>query len=70
MPLEGGEPATAFPMPLGDVFAFRALSPAFLYHVNDFKFYRYRPSLLKTALPATLAAGGSATGDYHAIRLR
>ncbi len=70
VPLEGTQPATAFPMPLGDVFAFRALSPAFLYNVNDLKFYRYRPSLLKTALPATLAAGGSPAGDYHAIRLR
>ncbi len=69
VPLEGNQPATVFPMPLGDVFNFRALSPAFLYSVQDLKFYRYQPSLLKTALPATLAAGGNATGDYHALRL-
>lgn len=69
VPLDGNQPATVVPMPLGDVFNFRALSPAFLYNVQDLKFYRYQPGLLKTALPATLAAGGSATGDYHAIRL-
>jgi hypothetical protein len=70
VPLEGVQPATVFPMPLGDVFNYRALSPAFLYNVNDLKFYRYAPSLLKTALPLPLAAGGSTAGDYHAIRLR
>lgn len=69
VPLEGNQPATAFPMTLGNVFNFRALSPAFLYNVQDQKFYRYQPGLLKTALPATLAAGGSAAGDYHAVRL-
>ena len=70
VPLEGNQPATVFPMTLGEVFNFRALSPAFLYSIQDLKFYRYRPDLLKTALPAALATGGSATGDYHAIRLR
>ncbi len=69
VPLDGDQPPTAFPMPLGSIFGFRALSPAFLYNVLDLRFYRYRPALARTALPAPLAAGGSTTGDYHAIRL-
>ena len=69
VPLDGNQPATVFPMPLGEVVNFRAINPAFLFNVQNLKFYRYQPDLVKTALPATLAVGGSATGDYHTIRL-
>ncbi|MGH7354275.1 MAG: hypothetical protein ACRELS_06800 [Candidatus Rokuibacteriota bacterium] len=68
VPLEGEVSPTSFPMPLGDVFNFRALSPAFLYNIDDLRFYRYQPDLLRTALPAILS-GASPTGDYHSIRL-
>lgn len=45
------------------------LEPSYLYSLVDLKFHKAQPSLDRTALPATLAGDGSATGDYHAIRL-
>ncbi len=50
--------------------SFVLLQPRFLYHVGDLKFYRPRPPLRSTALPARLAdVPGNPVGDYHAIRL-
>jgi len=50
--------------------SFALLDPRFLYHVGDLKFYRPRPPLQPTALPARLAdVPGNPVGDYHAIRL-
>jgi hypothetical protein len=50
--------------------SFALLDPRSLYHVGDLKFYRPRPPLRPTALPARLAdVPGNPVGDYHAIRL-
>ncbi len=69
IPLEGTRGPIAFPgVDLRDSFAL--LDPRFLYHVGDLKFYRLRPPLQPTALPARLAdVPGNPVGDYHAIRL-
>ena len=45
------------------------LEPSYLYSTADLKFHRTLPALDPTALPATLAGGGSVTGDYHALKL-
>ncbi len=48
----------------------RVLEPSYLYNVQDLKFYRSKPPLLRTALPASLADlpdGSNPFGDYHAI---
>jgi hypothetical protein len=50
--------------------SFTLLDPRFLYNVDDMRFYRLTPPLMRTALPAPLApVEGNPTGDYHAIRL-
>lgn len=70
IPLEGIQPPTSFPEDL--TFSFTLLDPSFLYHVGDLKFYRSKPPLLRTALPAKLADlpdGSNPVGDYHAIRV-
>jgi hypothetical protein len=46
------------------------LNPSYLYSVWDLKFFRPKPPLQPTALPARLAdVPGNPVGDYHAIRL-
>lgn len=68
IPLDGSQPPAFFPVDLSSSFA--VLDPSSLYHVGDLKFYRPRPPLQPTALPARLAdVPGNPVGDYHAIRL-
>lgn len=68
IPLDGSQPPAFFPVDLSSSFA--VLDPSYLYHVGDLKFYRPRPPLQPTALPARLAdVPGNPVGDYHAIRL-
>jgi hypothetical protein len=69
IPLEDSQGPTVFSgVDLSASFAL--LDPRFLYHVGDLKFYRPRPPLRPTALPARLAdVPGNPAGDYHAIRL-
>ncbi|MEK6718938.1 MAG: hypothetical protein AABZ16_15750, partial [candidate division NC10 bacterium] len=53
--------------------SFTLLDPGFLYNVTDLKFYRARPPLQRTTLPAKLADlpdGSNPIGDYHVIRVR
>ena len=69
IPLDGSRPPTAFP---GEdlSLSFALLDQNYLYHVGEQKFYRPKPSLQPTALPARLAdVPGNPVGDYHAIRL-
>lgn len=67
VPLEGGGAPTFFPSGATSI---TLLHPRFLYHVRDLRFYRPRPPLQPTALPARLAdVPGNPLGDYHAIRL-
>mgnify|MGYP001585351308 FL=1 len=67
VPLEGGGAATFFPSGATSI---TLLNPRFLYHARDLRFYRPRPPLQPTALPARLAdVPGNPLGDYHAIRL-
>jgi hypothetical protein len=50
--------------------SFTLLDPGYLYNVRDLRFYRARPPLQRTALPAPLAAvAAKPVGDYHLIRL-
>lgn len=69
VPLDGPAPATVF----GDVDlseSFTLLDPGYLYNVQDLRFYRPRPPLAPTALPARLVdVPGNPVGDYHAIML-
>ncbi|MBI3028539.1 MAG: hypothetical protein HYY64_03405, partial [Candidatus Rokubacteria bacterium] len=66
--LAGAAPATPLPGDLSD--SFTLLNPSYLYSVQDMKFYRPRPQLQPTALPARLAdVPGNPVGDHHAIRL-
>lgn len=68
IPLDGSQAPAFFPVDLSSSFA--VLDPSSLYHVQDLKFYRARPPLQPTALPARLAdVPGNPVGDYHAIRL-
>lgn len=69
VPLEDSQAPTVFSgVDLSASFAL--LDPRFLYHVRALKFYRPRPPLQPTALPARLAdVPGNPVGDYHAIRL-
>jgi hypothetical protein len=69
IPLEDSQGPTVFSgVDLSASFAL--LDPRFLYHVGALKFYRPRPPLQPTALPARLAdVPGNPVGDYHAIRL-
>jgi len=67
--LDGSKPPTAFP---GEdlSLSFALLDQSYLYHVGELKFYRPKPPLQPTALPARLAdVPGNPVGDYHAIRL-
>ena len=46
------------------------LDPSYLYNVDDLKFYRPRPPLQATSLPAALVdVAADPLGDFHAIRL-
>ncbi|OGL05456.1 MAG: hypothetical protein A3I03_14990 [Candidatus Rokubacteria bacterium RIFCSPLOWO2_02_FULL_68_19] len=69
IPLEGTQDPTSFPgVDLRESFVL--LSPSYLYSVGDLKFFRPKPPLQATALPARLAdVPGNPVGDYHAIRL-
>ena len=69
IPLDGSRPPTAFS---GEdlSLSFALLDQSYLYHVGELKFYRPKPPLQATALPARLAdVPGNPVGDYHAIRL-
>ena len=51
--------------------SFVMLEPSYLYNVDDLKFYRPRPPLQATSLPAALVdVAADPLGDFHAIRLR
>ncbi|MFZ1058399.1 MAG: hypothetical protein WAP47_04300 [Candidatus Rokuibacteriota bacterium] len=69
IPLEGTQDPTRFPgVDLRESFVL--LNPSYLYSVGDLKFFRPKPPLQPTALPARLAdVPGNPVGDYHAIRL-
>jgi hypothetical protein len=71
IPLDGARPRTDFPgVNLGTFFTL--LDPGYLYSVQELKFFRSKPPLERTALPAKLADLPDRTnlvGDYHAIRL-
>ena len=71
MPLDGAQAPTVLP---GEDLRtdFTLLAPSFLYNAQDLKFYRSKPPLQRTALPAKLADlpdKSNPVGDYHAIRL-
>jgi hypothetical protein len=68
VPLAGPAPVTVFPDEL--LLDFVVLPPDELYNRADLRFYRQRPPLQRTPLPARLAPVGSRpSGDLHAIRL-
>lgn len=71
IPLEGTQGPTDFPgVDLRESFVL--LNPSFLYSVGDLKFFRSKPPLQPTALPAKLADlpdKSNPVGDYHAIRV-
>ena len=70
VPLEGTRPPIVFPGQF--LFGFTLFDPTYLYSVQDLKFFRSKPPLERTALPAKLADLPDRTnpvGDYHAIRL-
>jgi hypothetical protein len=69
LPFSGIQGAQIFPgEDLG--LSFRLFEPAHLYHLQDLRFYRTRPTLGPTALPAKLIdAPDHPIGDYHVIRL-
>jgi hypothetical protein len=71
IPLEGGQGPIVFEgVDFRD--SFTLLEPSFLYSLQDLKFFRSKPPLLRTALPAKLADlpdGSNPVGDYHAIRV-
>jgi len=71
IPLEGAQGPTDFPgVDLRESFVL--LNPSFLYSVGDLKFFRSKPPLQRTALPAKLADlpdKSNPVGDYHAIRV-
>jgi len=68
-PLDGTQPPVFFP-DASLLSSFTLLEPAFLFNVNDEKFYRRQPPLQRTALPAGLVGvGGTPFGDYHAIKV-
>ncbi len=48
--------------------SFTLLDPAYLYNVDDFRFYRQAP-LQATVLPARLSPATAPGGEFHAIRL-
>jgi len=66
--LDAAQASTLFP-DVDLTQTYTLLEPSYLYNTTDLKFHRPVPSLDKSALPASLAAGGSRTGDYHTIRL-
>ncbi|MBI2155101.1 MAG: hypothetical protein HYU24_15580 [Candidatus Rokubacteria bacterium] len=71
VPLDGAQAPTVHP---GEDLRtdFTLLAPSFLYNAQDLKFYRSKPPLQRTALPAKLADlpdKSNPVGDYHAIRL-
>ena len=69
IPLGGGDP-TFFP-DADLTSSFVMLEPSYLYNVDDLKFYRPRPPLQATSLPAALVdVAADPLGDFHAIRLR
>ncbi len=69
IPLEGTQGVTDFPgVDLRESFVL--LSPSYLYSLSDLRFFRPKPPLQRTALPAKLVdVPGNPVGDYHAIRL-
>jgi hypothetical protein len=69
IPLERTQDPTRFPgVDLRESFVL--LNPSYLYSVGDLKFFRPKPPLQPTALPARLTdVPGNPVGDYHAIRL-
>jgi hypothetical protein len=46
------------------------LDPDFLYNTADFRFYRKRPPLQRTVLPALLTSFGGWPRHYHTVRLK
>jgi hypothetical protein len=68
--LEGESSSLLFPMDLSVAQRFRALAPAFLFRIDDGKFYRTVPILEQTAFPRTLAPGATTAGSYHTLKLR
>ncbi len=68
VPLESTRPPIVFPGQF--LSGFTLLDPSYLYSVQELKFFRSKPPLLRTALPAKLAdlpGGRNPRGDYHAI---
>ena len=67
--LEAGTVAEFFGDDLGQQFVL--LDPTRLYNVDDLRFYRPAPPLVKTALPRRLAGvTDNPRGDYHTIETK
>jgi hypothetical protein len=67
VPLDEPRPPIAFP---GEsMWSFAMLVPSYLFNPENGKFYRLRPPLQRTALPAPLAGTADVSGDFHTVRL-